>query len=178
MSVPQQDQLVYEGRLFSVTRRRGVDETGRAYEKEFVRHPGAVLVVPRLPGDRVVMIRNLREAVDETLWELPAGKLESGEAPQATAARELIEETGYRAGHLEKVTEFYTSPGFADELMHVYLATDLAPDRQQLEPGERITVQIVAVSEALNMIRDGEIRDGKTIAGLLMCFAPTCEASP
>jgi len=178
MSVSQQDQVVYTGRLFSVAIRRGVDETGRAYEKEIVRHPGAVLIVPRLDDERVVMIRNHREAVDENLWELPAGKLEPGEPPIEAAGRELIEETGYRAGRLEKLTEFYTSPGFADELMHVYVATDLVPDEQRLEPGERITVEIVAVADALNMIRDGEIRDGKTIVGLLLGAAPIAEASP
>ncbi len=169
MSVSPQDQLVYAGSLFNVTVRRCVDEAGRAFRREIVRHPGAVMIVPLLDDERVVMIRNYREAVEADLWELPAGKLEPGEPPEAAAARELLEETGYRAGRLDKLTEFYTSPGFADELMHAFVATDLTPDQQRLEPGERITVEIMHVSQALNMIREGEIRDGKTIAGLRLC---------
>ena len=88
MSVSPQDQLVYAGSLFSVTVRRRVDEAGRPFQREIVRHPGAVMIVPLLAGERVVMIRNYREAVDADLWELPAGRLEPGEAPEAAAAAE------------------------------------------------------------------------------------------
>lgn len=114
------------------------------------------------------MIRNFRIAVDETLLELPAGKLEPGEKPERAARRELAEETGYDCDQVRKIGEFYTSPGFTDELMHAYVATELEESRQRLEPGETITVEVRTLSEVLELIHTGGIRDGKTIAALLM----------
>ncbi len=105
---------------------------------------------------------------NQRLLELPAGTLERDEDPQHTAGRELEEETGYRAGRIHRLGEFYTSPGFADELMRVFVAEELAPGGQRLEPGEQIEVETVPCREALEMIDDGRIRDGKTIAALLM----------
>ncbi len=161
-------QITHDGSLFRVEVVSWTDEQGRGHSREIVRHPGAVMVIPLLDGGRLVMIQNGRIAVDEVLWELPAGKLEPGEDPQHAASRELEEETGYRASRMERMGEFYTSPGFADELMHVYVARDLVARTQRLEPGERITVEIVEIAQAKKMIREGVIRDGKTIAGLLM----------
>lgn len=114
------------------------------------------------------MIRNYRVAVDENLWELPAGTLEPGEDPSRAACRELEEETGYRCGRVRRLCEFYTSPGFCNELMRVFVAEDLQFVGQRLEAGEHIEPQIVAVDQAVAMIHDGRIRDGKTIAGLLI----------
>jgi len=119
-------------------------------------------------GERsLIMIRNYRVAVDEELWEFPAGKLEPGEKPERAATRELEEETGYRSGRLRALSEFYTSPGFTDELMHVFVAEELTLVGQRLEPGEEITVDRIAVEDALAMVHDGRLRDGKSIAGLL-----------
>ena len=161
-------QTPHRGRLFTVQVLTWTDEQGRRVRREVVRHPGAVLVIPCLEGNRVVMVRNERIAVDRRLWELPAGKLEPGEAPRDAAGRELEEETGYRAARIRPLGEFYTSPGFCDELMHVFVADDLHLVGQRLEPGEDIFVETVPVAEALAMIDDGRIRDGKTIAALLM----------
>ncbi len=168
MSVSLHTQITHDGSLFKVEVISWTDQQGRRLTREIVRHPGAVMVVPLLDNGRFVMIRNERIAVDEVLWELPAGKLEPGEDPAHAAARELEEETGYRAATMERLGEFYTSPGFADELMHVYVARDLVSHTQRLEPGERITVELVETLQAKKMIREGVIRDGKTIAGLLM----------
>ena len=163
-----QSERVYHGRLFQVDVLSWLDEAGRRVMREVVRHPGAVVVVGLLEGDRVIMIRNHRVAVEERLWELPAGKLELGEAPEAAAARELAEETGYRAARLMPLGSFYTSPGFADELMHAFTAEAVEAGPPRLEPGEDIEVATVKLAEAVEMIRRGEIRDGKTIAALLM----------
>jgi len=162
----------FKGRLFKVQMLSWKTPNGREIRREVVRHPGAVLIIPvRAPaasGARVVMIRNWRMAVGKRLWEFPAGKLEDGEEPIKAAARELEEETGFRAGVLRKLGEFYTSPGFTDELMRVFLAEDLSPCGQRLEEDEDIEVRTVALDDVLAMIRRGEIRDGKTIAGVLM----------
>lgn len=161
-------KTTHDGRLFRVEILQVTDNTGRVFEREVVRHPGAVLVVPVLDHERVVLICNERIAVDKPLWELPAGKLESGEAPKAAAVRELAEETGYTAEHFRPMGRFYTSPGFADEQMHVFVAEQLRPGNQQLDAGEQIQVHVVTVDEALAMIDDNRIEDGKTIAALLM----------
>ncbi len=168
MSDNSHTQITHDGSLFKVEVVSWTDQQGRRHSREIVRHPGAVMVIPLLDGGRLVMIQNGRIAVDEMLWELPAGKLEPGEDPQHAASRELEEETGYRASTMERMGEFYTTPGFADELMHVYVARGLVARAQRLEPGERITVEIVEIAQAKKMIREGVIRDGKTIAGLLM----------
>lgn len=163
-----QVETPFAGKLFTVQVLRWTDVHGRHMTREVVRHPGAVLIVPVLDSEDVVMIRNLRIAVNEVLWEFPAGKLEPGEAPEHAAPRELEEETGYRAGRIRKIGEFYTSPGFANELMRVFVAENLTPVQQRLQPGEEIEVHTVSVDDALAMVRDGRLRDSKSIAGLLM----------
>jgi ADP-ribose pyrophosphatase len=114
------------------------------------------------------MIRNYRVAVDDRLWEFPAGKLEKGEVPAHAARRELEEETGYSASDIRSLGAFYTSPGFADELMHAFVAEGLSRVGQRLEVGEDIAVEIVPRADALQMIHDGRLRDGKSVAALLM----------
>jgi ADP-ribose pyrophosphatase len=140
---------------------------GTLKQREIVRHPGSVVIVPLLNDCRVCLIRNFRMAVDRPLVELPAGTLEQGEQPADCAARELIEETGYRAGRLERLTSFYAAPGILDEHMHLFLATDLTPGPPQREAGEEIENLIVSWDEALAMIEHGEIRDAKTMVGLM-----------
>lgn len=158
----------YRGKLFQVQVLSYTDEQGRAVKREVVRHPGAVLIVPVVDDQHVLMIRNYRIAPDETLWEFPAGKLEPGEDSLHAAHRELEEETGYRSNDVHKIGEFYTSPGFANELMRVFVAENLNFVGQRLEPGEEITVQTVTRDDALAMVHDGRLRDAKSITGLLM----------
>ncbi len=156
----------FRGRLFAVEVLQWADDRGRVIRREVVRHPGAVLIVPRLDGDRLVLVHNYRVAVDDRLWELPAGTLEPGEPPRDAAGRELQEETGYRAARIEHLSDFYTSPGFCDELMRVFTADELQFVGQRLEPHEQIEVGVVTTDEAMAMVADGRIIDAKTIAAL------------
>jgi 8-oxo-dGTP pyrophosphatase MutT (NUDIX family) len=163
-----QSETTHRGRLFSVEVLRFTDEHGRTVQREVVRHPGAVVIVPVLDDGRLVLIRNYRIAVDDRLWELPAGKLEPGEDPQHAAARELEEETGYRPGRVRRLGAFYSSPGFADEKLQAFIAEDLAFVGQNLEPGEEIETAPLPPEEVRAMIANGRICDGKSIAAILM----------
>ena len=149
---------------------RAVDITqrdGSTRRREVVVHPGAVIILPVFDDGTIAMIRNERFAVGETLWELPAGTLEAPEPPIECAKRELIEEAGYEAGTIEPLSDFYTCPGICTERMYAFVASDLKHVGQQLEPSEKITVEIVPMKRAVKLIEAGEIRDGKTIATLL-----------
>ena len=132
--------------------------------RHIVRHPGAVCVAGVLGDGRLVSIRNFRVAAGEWLEEFCAGKLERGEDPAQAARRELIEETGYRAERIERLGTFFTSPGFADELMHAFVARDLTHVGQSLQDDERIEVVLSEPSEFASRIRSGAVRDGKTIS--------------
>jgi ADP-ribose pyrophosphatase len=140
---------------------------GRSATRAIVRHPGAVTIIPMVDSDHVCLIRNFRIAVQQTLVELPAGTLESGESPAGAAERELIEETGYRAQRLTKLHAFYLSPGVMDERMHLYVAEGLEEVGAAREPGEVIDNLVVPWAQAIEMIFRGEIQDAKTIIGLL-----------
>jgi ADP-ribose pyrophosphatase len=171
-------KTTHRGRLLAVEVLSWTDADGRAVEREVVHHPGAVLIVPQLDDQHLVLVRNERVAVGRHLLELPAGALEPGEDPKAAASRELAEETGYRPGRIRALGEFYTSPGFCDELMRVFVAEQLQSVGQKLEPGENLEVEVVARTEVMAMISDGRICDGKTIAAVLMWILEPREAAP
>ncbi len=156
-------------RKFEVVRK--VVRTSGGVDRDYavVVHPGAVVILPLLEGgERIVLIRNYRHALDRELWELPAGTLDvPGETAVSAAARELEEEAGYQAGELRPLCEFYSTPGMCTELLRVFVATDLTPTRQCLEPTERIRVEIKHRDEAFAMVRDGTIVDAKTMLALL-----------
>jgi ADP-ribose pyrophosphatase len=156
-------------RKFEVFRRQIAGSDGGRRPYEVIVHPGAVVVLPLLDhGASLVLTRNYRYTIEQELWELPAGTLDKpGEDPVQAAHRELEEETGYRAGRLDPLVEFYPSPGISTELIRAYVAADLKKARQRLEPTERITVEIVGFNEAMGMIRKGHIVDAKTIITLL-----------
>jgi len=154
--------------------RFGVPLTGGGEKPRlFVKHPGAVTILPLLADDRVVLIRNDRPAVGATLWELPAGTLEPGEDIAAAAARELQEETGYRADHVQPLCRFFTAPGFCDERMHAFVARGLAHVGQHLNDTENITVHATPWADVRRMMQTGEIADAKTMTTLL--FYLQCE---
>lgn len=163
----QEPELLLETARFRVLRHWYRTGDGASHSRETVMHPGAVTIVPLLAGDHVCLIRNFRPSVGRTLVELPAGTLEPAEDPAAAARRELEEETGYRAGKIELLTQFYMSPGILNERMLLFLATDLAGGPARLESGEQIEPLIVAWPEALAMALDGRIEDAKTLVGLL-----------
>jgi ADP-ribose pyrophosphatase len=162
-----QPELLFEGKRFRVVRLCQVSPDGGEHFREVVRHPGAVVILPLLDDGRICFVRNYRVAVDETLIELPAGTLEPGEDPAETARRELAEETGYRAGRIEHLLSFFMSPGILDERMHFYLATSLQQGAAAPEPGEDIRPLLASFDEALQWVRQGRIRDAKSIAALL-----------
>ena len=168
---------LYQGRLIKVDHDTVRFPDGSLGELEMIRHPGAAAVVPFLddPGSadpRVLLIHQFRHAVDGTLWEIPAGTLEPREPPDACARRELIEEAGMEAGKLVRLTTIFTTPGFTDERIHLYLATALSPVALAREADEFITVHEKRWSEVGKMIKSGKIKDGKSLCSLMYvnCF--------
>lgn len=141
--------------------------TQAGHSKEIVLHPGASVILPIKEDGSIVMIRNERFAVGETLLELPAGTIDPGELPLKTATRELTEETGYVAKKVELLTEFYSTPGFCTEKLYAYLATDLILTQQQLDETEKITVVEYSWKEIEQFIRQGLITDAKSLVTLM-----------
>ena len=160
---PTQVSVTHVGPVFSVERLEWMSSQGHIV-KDIVRHPGAVTVIGELDDGRLVMIHNHRVSVGAKLLEFCAGKREPGEDPLRGALRELEEETGFSAGGVEPIGRFYTTPGFADELMHVFRAWDLRPVERRLEPGEEIEVALLEPDQVRSAIADGTLVDGKSIA--------------
>ena len=139
---------------------------GATVELELIHHPGAAAVVPMKDDKTVLLIRQYRHAAGGYILEIPAGKLDSGEDPRDCAARELEEEIGFRASSLEPLITFFTTPGFTDEIIHVFKATGLTQGTQNLDHDEVLDVIELPLERAIAQIEDGSIRDGKTIVGL------------
>ncbi|MCS7022702.1 MAG: NUDIX hydrolase [Gemmataceae bacterium] len=161
-------QLVYTGRKIQVAVEEITTPEGRSVRRDVVIHPGAVVILPIIDACHVVLLRNYRFIVQETLWEVPAGTLEAGEEPQAAAIRELAEETGYRAARWRYHGFVYASPGVLTEKMHLFFALDLTPGPAQPEAGEHLQAVTLPLTQALDMVRRGEIHDAKTVAALLL----------
>lgn len=160
------DETVFKGRVAEVHKVGVRMPDGRVVQRDWIRYNGAAVILPILDDGSIVLIRNYRFAVEETLYELPAGMLEPGEAPAVGATRELTEETGYTAGRIEKLGRFYTGPGTCNEVMHAFVATDLVGGTQDLEIYEQIETEVLSEAEVRAMVADGRIHDGKTIAAL------------
>lgn len=158
---------VFEGRVFDVTVDT-VREGDQTYQREIVRHGGSAVILPVFDDGTIALVKQYRHPAVKYLLELPAGTLNDREAPDVGAARELEEELGLVAGRLEKLCEFFISPGFLSEKMWLYLATDLRETQQRLEEDEAIEVVRLPIDRALQMITDNEIEDAKTIIGLLL----------
>lgn len=158
--------LIHHGRKFDYDEITVKMPSGRTVTRQMVRHPGAVVIVPVLPSGQIALVSVYRHAVGRPLLECCAGTLEAGEEPAACAARELIEETGYRAARVAPLGAFYTSPGLSDELMHAFLATGLTQVGQQLEEDEAIDVVTLTVDQVLAAMDDGGIIDGKSLTAL------------
>lgn len=160
------ERRVLRGAQFELVTESVELPNGRRVDFDLVRHPGAAAVVPFLDGERVLMIRQYRFATGGEILEIPAGKLDPGEDPESCAARELLEETGYRAGRLEKLGAIWTSPGFTDEVIHLYAAFDLEAEAQQLEPDEIIELVPMALTDAIDALQRCAIFDAKTAMAL------------
>jgi ADP-ribose pyrophosphatase len=158
---------IYHGRVFDVYAYT-VREGDQTYTREVVHHPGSAVIVPVFDDGTVGLVRQYRQPVVRYLLEAPAGALGRRERPEEGAARELEEELGVVAGRLEKLTEFFVSPGYCEEKMWVYLATDLTQTTQRLDDDELVEIVRVPWERAFEMISDGEIEDAKTIIGLML----------
>lgn len=159
---------IFRGRYIRVVSRDVVLPNRRRATLSVVEHPGAVAIVPVFDNGDVALIRQFRPSINEELYEIPAGTLEPGEAPLATARREIVEETGHKARRWKKIAEFYTAPGFCTELMHVYVARGLSPAFANGDADEIIRVERVPLARALELVRRGKVRDAKSIVGLLV----------
>lgn len=174
MSATGERELIWKGAKFDFERVSFVGAGGRVLQREVVRHPGAVCILPLIQsstsGPSIVLIRNFRLSLGKDLWELPAGTLEPPEPPESCAARELQEETGYVAGRIIPLGTFYTTPGMTDERMHAFLAQDLRRGNQSLQEDERIVCAITPVAEVFAMIDRGDLMDAKSISTIFLAL--------
>lgn len=158
---------VFEGRIVKLRVDTVELPGGRTGQREIVEHRGAVVIAAVDEKENVLLVRQFRKAVGEMLLELPAGTLDPGEAPEDCARREIQEETGFKAGKLEKLGGFYSAPGFLTEYLHLFLATELEPSPKAADEDEDIEVVRVHLSAVPRLIAAGEVRDSKSVAGLL-----------
>ena len=166
---------IYDGKIVHLRVDTVELPSGREAQREIIEHNGAVCVVPVMPDGQIAMIRQFRTATGEVLWELPAGGLEKDEAPQDCAQRELIEEIGYRAGQMTPLFQCFLAPGYSSEMMHGYLGENLEEVGAQPEEDENIELVIKPLEELLPLIDSGEIRDAKTVCGLLALYRKRME---
>ncbi|HEV3168194.1 MAG TPA: NUDIX hydrolase [Isosphaeraceae bacterium] len=164
-----QRRLIYKGRKLDLALERVRLADRSEADREVILHRGAVALVPMVDADHVCLVRNDRYAVGKTLLEVPAGTVDPGETVEQTAARELEEETGYTAGKLTKVAEWFVSPGWLTERMSLFLCEELTQGPTAHQPDERLVPVVVAWEEAVRMVADGHIEDGKSIAAILLC---------
>ena len=162
-----ESRQIYKGKVVDLSVDRVELPNGRVTEMEVIRHQGAAAVVPLTAEGEVLLVRQYRYATGGWLLEVPAGKLEPGEAPDVCAVRETEEEVGYRAARLDPLGWIWTTPGFTDEKIWLYLARDLAPGSQNLEGDEVLSVEKMTLAEAISRVHQGEICDGKSVCALL-----------
>src|ERR1700736_4032735 len=163
-------EIIYEGPVFGVRRDEVLEPGGLRTIREVITHPGSVVVLPVLPDGRILLIRQYRHATRQYLWELVAGRIDHGESVKHAAARELIEETGYRAKRFRMFLDMFPTPGFLEERMYILLAEKLTAGEAQPEEDERITAKAFEAAALEGMIRRNALRDAKSIAGLLYYF--------
>ena len=160
-------ELIFKGRVMEVYRDHIVEPSGIKAMREWVKHPGSVVVLPVFPDGRILLIRQYRYAAAQEMWELVAGHKEPHEDYETGAHRELQEESGYTAKKMTKLLEFFPSPGFLSEKMVVFLAEGLTKGKSRQEEDEKIEQRIVTLARAEDWIRTGKIRDAKTVSGVL-----------
>ena len=163
-------ELLYAGRVFKLMRENITLENGVTTSLDIVRHPGASAMVPIYDTNTVLLIKQYRHAVGGFIWEVPAGTFNDSEAPLECAKRELVEETGFSAETWEKLGEITPVPGYSDERIHIFLASDLGPARQNLDSDEVLSVHKIKLNDVIDMVNKGEIQDSKTISSLFMAI--------
>ncbi len=162
-------RIIYRGRKIDLALQSVGLADGSTAHREVILHRGAVAMVPMLDADHVCLVRNERYTVGRVLLEVPAGTIDPGESPDETATRELTEETGYRAGRIARIFEWFVSPGVMNEKMYLYLCEDLISGSTAHQPDENLESEVVAWDEAVRMVRDGRIEDAKTMLAILLC---------
>ncbi len=161
---------IYQGKVIDLSVEIVTLPNGATAELELITHPGASAVVPLKEDQTVVMVRQYRHAVGGYIYEIPAGKLHPGEDPRDCALREVEEEIGYKVGTLEPLLSFFTTPGFTDEIIHIFIGKDLVPGTQNLGEDEVIEIIEMPLSKTIELINDGTIKDGKTIIALQAAY--------
>ena len=161
-------EILLKGRAFTIRRDWLKTPDGRETKYDIIEHGGSVVLIPLDADGNLLFVRQYRHAAGMDLLELPAGTLDEGEEPALCAARELREETGFAAGQLEKIGEFYLAPGYSTEFMVVYFATDLRHDPLKADADEFLSVEKIPVNKALEMCEAGEMPDAKSLAALLL----------
>ena len=164
-------KTIYDGKILSLKVDTVLLPNGKETTREVVVHPGAVTIAAVTDNQEVIMIKQFRYPAGKILWELPAGKIDAGEDPKDCALRELAEETGFGARETKHISTFYTTPGFSDEIMHVFWAGNLYPDKKIPDDDEFIDIHKIPLKKAVEMVVSGEITDGKSIAGILLAKA-------
>ncbi len=160
-------EVIYEGPVFGLRRDEVLEPSGVRARREVITHPGSVVVLPVLPDGRIVMIRQYRHATRQYMWELVAGRKEPEETPEEGAARELLEETGYRAKRFKVFLDVFPTPGFLEERMFILLAEGLTAGKAEPEEDEKIEVKAYETKRLKEMMKTGELKDAKSIAGIL-----------
>jgi len=163
-------ETIYEGRVFDIAISE-IRENDATYKREIINHHGSAVIIPVFADNTIALVRQYRHAAQEYLLEIPAGTLAPNEDPAIGAARELEEEIGVKAKNIEKLTEFYVSPGFLTEKMNLFIATDLTETAQNLDEDEFLSIERMTFEEAFEKIRTNEIKDAKTMIGLILAGA-------
>ena len=163
-------KIIHRGRVYNLIRENVTLDNGVVTDMEFVEHPGATAIIPMLNESRIILLKQYSHALRKYIWEIPAGTIDPQESVINCAKRELIEETGYSAEQWQKLGEMTPVPGYSDERIHIYLATDLLPAGQNLDRDEIINVHEIEFDEAMEMVKTGEIQDAKSITGLFLAL--------
>lgn len=161
-------ERLFEGKVINLRRDEVILPNGRTGMREVVEHPGAVAVVPVTKEGNIILVRQFRHPIGQVILEIPAGKLDPGEAPADCAVRELAEETGFRANKLRKLTAMYTTPGFSNEIIHLYLAQDLVESDKQPDEDEFIHTEVFTSEQVHQMMASGELCDAKSLVALCL----------
>ncbi len=161
-------QIIHQGSVFNLVKESVTLDNDVTTDMEYVEHPGATAIIPLLSKRRILLLKQYRHALKDHIWEIPAGTMDDGESALSCAKRELVEETGYAAERWQNLGVITPVPGYSDERIHIFLATELTPTAQDLDQDEIIRVYEVEFDEAIEMIKSGLIKDAKSIAGLFL----------
>ena len=170
-------QRIYEGAIINLRRDKVTVQNGTSY-REIVEHNGGAVLAALTPEGKMVMVRQFRKPAERVMLEVPAGKIDAGELPETAAVRELKEETGYTAGTVRHLTSFYPSVGYSEEVLHLYLCTDLTPGDTCFDENEAIDIEEMDVDALYRMVMSGEIQDAKTAIAILMVRSLLAEGQP